>query len=142
MTAATDKQQPQSTMPPAPITVTPSAIRKVFELMQEENNLALKLRIFITGGGCSGFQYGFGFEEIANADDIVIEKTLNDEGSDPQPTIQVLIDAMSLQYLMGAKVDYRKDINGEQFVITGNPKAKTTCGCGSSFSADDEEGKN
>lgn len=122
-----------------PITVTPSAILKVYELMLEEQNLNLKLRIFITGGGCSGFQYGFSFEEVSNEDDFIVEKTLaleNDESK--QASIQVLIDAMSMQYLTGAEIDYRKDINGEQFIIRNNPNAKTTCGCGSSFSAEDK----
>lgn len=119
------------------IKVTPSAAKKVFELMQEENNLDLKLRIFITGGGCSGFQYGFSFEETINDDDFVIEKYLED-ANNPSAKIQVLVDAMSHQYLNGAEIDYRKDINGEQFIIRNNPNAKTTCGCGSSFTAKDE----
>lgn len=120
-----------------PITVTPSAILKVYELMEEEKNLQLKLRIFITGGGCSGFQYGFSFEETSNDDDFVIEKAMTlDDSETKQARIQILIDAMSMQYLGGAEIDYRKDINGEQFIIRGNPNAKTTCGCGSSFSAD------
>jgi iron-sulfur cluster insertion protein len=133
--------------PTDPVTVTPSAILKIYELMQEEGNLNLKLRIFITGGGCSGFQYGFSFEEGTeiNADDIVIEKKVptiaNDanphpQNNDKQPFITVLVDGLSLQYLAGAEVDYLKDINGEHFRIRGNPNAKTTCGCGSSFSAD------
>lgn len=128
-----------------PITVTHSAIMKIYELMVEEDNLNLKLRIFITGGGCSGFQYGFSFEEAANDDDIIIDKKIDGDDEDsstttssgqPTPHIQVLVDALSLQYLGGAEVDYRKDINGERFIIRGNPNAKTTCGCGSSFSAE------
>lgn len=118
------------------ITVTPSAILKVFELMKEEDNLNLKLRIFITGGGCSGFQYGFSFEEDSNEDDFIIQRSVDQPDSEEKTCIQVLVDAMSMQYLQGAEVDYRKDINGEQFIIRGNPNAKTTCGCGSSFSAD------
>jgi len=133
---------------PDPVSVTQSAIMKIYELMLEENNLNLKLRIFITGGGCSGFQYGFSFEEAANDDDIIIEKkvTATEEeeekggtsgaNSQQAPGIQVLVDVLSLQYLAGAEVDYRKDINGERFIIRGNPNAKTSCGCGSSFSAD------
>ena len=131
--------------PSDPVTVTQSAIMKIYELMQEEGNLNLKLRIFITGGGCSGFQYGFSFEEAANDDDVIIDKKITDEKEDEEggsttgqhlPGIQVLVDALSLQYLGGAEVDYCKDINGERFIIRGNPNAKTTCGCGSSFSAD------
>ena len=91
------------------------------------------LRVFITGGGCSGFQYGFTFEEAQNDDDTVVEKTIDESGASSM-TVKLLIDPMSFQYLVGAEIDYRKDINGEQFVIR-NPNAKTTCGCGSSFSA-------
>lgn len=124
-----------------PITVTPSAVKKVYQLKLEENNLDLKLRIYITGGGCSGFQYGFSFEESVNEDDVAINFSLpEDKAEDGSiPSIQVLVDVMSLQYLAGAEINYRKDINGEQFVITGNSKAKTTCGCGSSFSVDEKE---
>lgn len=109
------------------IQVTEAAINKVHELMVEEDNLNLKLRIFVQGGGCSGMQYGVSFEEeIDPEEDIVIEK----------PPITLLIDAVSIDYLRGARIDYRKDIQGEQFIITGNPNAKTTCGCGSSFSVE------
>lgn len=122
-----------------PISVTANAIIKVHQLMEEEQNFTLKLRIFVTGGGCSGFQYGFSFEETSNDDDFLIEKTLNNDDSKEQDIrIQILIDAMSMQYLTGAEIDYRKDINGEQFIIRGNPNAKTTCGCGSSFAADEK----
>ncbi len=126
-----------------PLIVTHSAIFKIYELMREEGNLDLKLRIFITGGGCSGFQYGFSFEEAANDDDIIIEKAVTEDEEEGGstggtmgaiPCIKVLVDALSLQYLAGAEVDYCKDINGERFIIRGNPNAKTTCGCGSSFS--------
>jgi iron-sulfur cluster insertion protein len=136
MTALTQQQTDTND----PITVTDSAINKVYELMEDEDNLDLKLRVYITGGGCSGFQYGFSFEETANDDDFLIEKSINAEKPEDTktdtPRIQVVIDAMSMQYLKGAEIDYRKDINGEQFIIRGNPNAKTTCGCGSSFSAD------
>jgi iron-sulfur cluster insertion protein len=122
------------------INVTDSAITKIYGLMEGEGNLDLKLRVYIIGGGCSGFQYGFSFEEQANDDDFVIERSVATENitdkSVTVPHIKVLIDAASMQYLKGAEIDYKKDINGEQFIIRNNPNAKTTCGCGSSFSAD------
>ncbi|BBB15062.1 putative iron-sulfur cluster insertion protein ErpA [Candidatus Rickettsiella viridis] len=111
------------------VTITENAVNKVWELIQEEDNLALKLRVFITGGGCSGFQYGFTFDEVQNEDDTVVSKQAVGSG-----TVQLLIDPMSLQYLMGAEIDYKSDLSGEQFIIR-NPNAKTTCGCGSSFAA-------
>jgi iron-sulfur cluster insertion protein len=128
-----------------PINITQNAISKVYSLMEEEKNLDLKLRIFVTGGGCSGFQYGFSFEDAINTDDFVIEAKMDKDEGDNAITsnsahIKVVVDAMSMQYLRGANVDYRKDINGEQFIIS-NPNAKTTCGCGSSFSADPVEVK-
>ena len=118
-----------------------AAARKVWELMVEEENLNLKLRAFVTGGGCSGLQYGFTFEEEVNDDDTVITVSLNDEedeeggdeGSGGRKLVQLLIDPMSFQYLMGAEIDYKEDVEGAQFVIR-NPNAKTSCGCGSSFS--------
>lgn len=113
------------------ITITDSAVRKVHELITEEDNFNLCLRVFIVGGGCSGFQYGFTFDEEQNDDDFVIKKASPIDGTD----ITVLIDELSMQYLSGATVDYKEDINGAQFIIT-NPNAKTTCGCGSSFSTD------
>jgi len=126
---------------------TQSAAQKVYALIQEEGNPKLMLRVFITGGGCSGFQYGFSFDEAMNDDDMVIEKTVEDDDDEggsgdgsgsmtmaSSGTVKLLIDAMSFQYLKGAEIDYREDINGAQFVIR-NPNAKTTCGCGSSFSA-------
>jgi iron-sulfur cluster insertion protein len=109
---------------------TDNAAAKVFELVTDEGNPALKLRVFITGGGCSGFQYGFTFDESVNVDDIVIEKMVAKDNK-----VTLLIDGLSYQYLAGAKIDYRNDASGEQFVIS-NPNAKTTCGCGSSFSVD------
>jgi iron-sulfur cluster insertion protein len=105
------------------ITITSSAVTKIADLLAEENNPNLKLRTFVQGGGCSGFSYGFTFDEEQNEDDFVIE----------QSTIKLLIDAMSMQYLQGAEIDYKEDLSGSQFVIQ-NPNAQSTCGCGSSFS--------
>ncbi len=116
---------------------TDAAAEKVFELIEDEGNSALNLRVFITGGGCSGFQYGFTFDEKLNDDDFVVEKQVQSsnkqDGDEGSTTIKLLVDPMSFQYLRGAEVDYREDINGAQFIIR-NPNAKTTCGCGSSFS--------
>lgn len=103
--------------------LTHAAAAKVRELIAEEGNPALKLRVYITGGGCSGFQYGFEFAETQEEDDLEIRT----DG------VAMLVDPISLQYLGGAQVDYRENLNGAQFVIS-NPNAKTTCGCGSSFS--------
>lgn len=116
------------------IIVTDSAILKVHALIEEEGNRDLKLRIFVTGGGCSGFQYGFGFDEKANEDDFVIHKScqIPDRPHDTA-SIVLVVDAQSFAYLKGASVDYRRDISGEQFIIRSNPNVKTTCGCGSSF---------
>jgi len=108
------------------IVFTDSAARKVYELIEEEGNPKLMLRAYVTGGGCSGFQYGFTFDEVINPDDMVIEKKIE------QNEVKLLIDSASFQYLMGAEIDYKVDLNGEQFIIR-NPNAKTTCGCGSSF---------
>jgi len=117
---------------------TLAAAKKVWELMVEEENLNLKLRAFVTGGGCSGLQYGFTFEEQVNDDDTVITVSLSPEdkggrNGDGSRLVQLLIDPMSFQYLMGAEIDYKEDVEGAQFVIR-NPNAKTSCGCGSSFS--------
>lgn len=109
------------------INLTNNTIQKVYELLQEENNFNLKLRIFVQGGGCSGFQYGFSFEDTIQEDDFVIEKKIDNQN------IYFLIDSISSQYLSGAEIDYKKDLNGEQFIIK-NPNAQSTCGCGSSFS--------
>jgi iron-sulfur cluster insertion protein len=118
---------------------TEAAARKVKGLIDDEGNPALNLRVFITGGGCSGFQYGFTFDESINMDDLVIEKKLAEEedegGEGGISLVKLLVDPMSLQYLQGAEIDYREDVDGAQFVIR-NPNAKTTCGCGSSFSAE------
>ncbi len=124
MNAATQALQSAHDAPPAPIVFTDSAASKVKELVDEEGNPELKLRVFVQGGGCSGFQYGFTFDEVVNDDDTTMEKN----------GVKLLIDAMSLQYLMGAEIDYKDDLQGAQFVIK-NPNATTTCGCGSSFSA-------
>ncbi len=105
------------------IIFTDSAVAKVAELIAEENNEALKLRVFISGGGCSGFQYGFTFDDEVNDDDTIVEKG----------GVTLLIDAMSYQYLIGAEIDYTEGLEGARFVIN-NPNAQTTCGCGSSFS--------
>lgn len=105
------------------ITITDSAVAKIADLLAEENNPNLKLRTFVQGGGCSGFQYGFTFDEDQADDDWVIEK-----GS-----IKILVDSMSYQYLVGAEIDYKEDVMGSQFSIK-NPNAQSTCGCGSSFS--------
>ena len=109
---------------PSPFVFTDSAANKVKDLIIEEGNPDLKLRVFVSGGGCSGFQYGFTFDEIRNEDDTVLEK----DGVMP------LIDPMSYQYLVGAEIDYTEGLEGSQFVIR-NPNATSTCGCGSSFSA-------
>ncbi|MCX7120664.1 MAG: iron-sulfur cluster insertion protein ErpA [Gammaproteobacteria bacterium] len=115
---------------------TDAAATKVYSLIVEENNPQLNLRVFITGGGCSGFQYGFTFDETINDDDFVVVKKITPENTEKNSAIEVklLVDAMSFQYLKNAEIDYREDINGAQFIIR-NPNAKTTCGCGSSFSA-------
>lgn len=107
---------------PAPINFTDSAANKVAELIAEEGNPNLKLRVFVQGGGCSGFQYGFTFDENVNDDDTTMVKN----------GVNLLIDSMSYQYLVGAEIDYREDISGAQFVIK-NPNVSNTCGCGSSF---------
>lgn len=137
------------------VNFTLAAARKVKSLIDEEGNPHLNLRVYITGGGCSGFQYGFTFDDQINEDDVVIEKSLDEEDEDDGGSgeeedeegggdsgmgsmsglVKLLIDPMSFQYLQGAKIDYREDVNGAQFVISNNPNAKTTCGCGSSFSA-------
>ncbi|HMN35989.1 MAG TPA: iron-sulfur cluster insertion protein ErpA [Chiayiivirga sp.] len=108
----------------APIRFSALAAAKVGELIREESNADLKLRVYISGGGCSGFQYGFEFDEEQAEDDIAVER----DGA------VLLVDPLSLQYLHGAEVDYAESLQGAQFVIR-NPNAKTTCGCGSSFSA-------
>ena len=106
-----------------PLVFTDAAAHKVRELIAEENNPELKLRVYISGGGCSGFQYGFTFDEQRAEDDLALVK----DG------VMLIVDPLSLQYLMGAEIDYTENLHGAQFVIR-NPNAKSTCGCGSSFS--------
>lgn len=107
---------------PTTITLSPNAVRKVRELVSEEENNDLKLRVFITGGGCSGFQYGFSFDEESADDDTAIEA----DG------VTVVVDPMSFPYLAGSEVDYLEGLEGSRFVVN-NPNATTTCGCGASF---------
>ena len=117
-----DDSQPAT---PANVLVfTDAAAGKVGELIREESNPNLKLRVFVSGGGCSGFKYGFTFDENVEEGDFLVENA----------GVSLLVDPMSVQYLMGAEIDYKEDLQGAQFVIR-NPNAKTTCGCGSSFSA-------
>lgn len=105
------------------IALTDNASSKILTLIQEEGNPALKLRVFVTGGGCSGFQYGFSFDEAVNDDDTVI----SNNGA------ELLVDPLSYQYLVGSKVDYTEGLEGSRFIVE-NPLATTTCGCGMSFS--------
>ena len=107
----------------APLNFTENAATKVKQLIEEEGNNNLNLRVFVSGGGCSGFQYGFTFDEQVNEDDTVMEKN----------GVKLLVDPMSLQYLIGAEIDYQENLQGAQFIIK-NPGATSTCGCGSSFS--------
>lgn len=107
------------------IEITDSAVKKIADLLEEENNPNLKLRTFVQGGGCSGFQYGFTFDEDQAQDDYIVEK----QG------IKILIDSFSYQYLLGSRIDYKDDLTGASFSIS-NPNATTTCGCGSSFSVE------
>lgn len=109
---------------PQSIRFTENAAQKVKTLIEEEGNPALKLRVYVTGGGCSGFQYGFTFDENIKEGDTAIQKA----------GVTLLVDPVSFQYLANAEIDYREDVEGAQFVIR-NPNAQTTCGCGSSFSA-------
>ena len=124
MSATQTTQSTENLEPPMPLVFTDSAVAKVADLIAEEGNPDLKLRVFVQGGGCSGFQYGFTFDDAVNEDDTLFEKN----------GVTLLVDSMSFQYLVGAEIDYKEDINGSQFVIK-NPNAQTTCGCGSSFSA-------
>ncbi|WP_290689419.1 iron-sulfur cluster insertion protein ErpA [Aquabacterium sp.] len=119
MTASVGHDMP----PPAPLSFSATAAAKVSELIADEGNPNLKLRLYVTGGGCSGFSYGFAFDDQLNEDDTRIDR----DG------VTMVVDAMSLQYLMGADIDYEDGLEGSRFVIH-NPNAQTTCGCGSSFS--------
>ncbi len=109
------------------INLTDSAVSKIKDLLSEENNPNMKLRVFVQGGGCSGMQYGFTFDEEEHDDDFVVNKD----------TVNLLVDSMSMQYLTEATIDYKEDLMGASFSIQ-NPNAQTTCGCGSSFSMSDE----
>lgn len=108
---------------PTEIRLTDNAVKKVRDLVEDEGNPSLKLRVYITGGGCSGFQYGFTFDEATAEDDMIIQKG----------GVTALVDAMSFQYLVGSEVDYAEGLEGSRFVVN-NPNAQTTCGCGASFS--------
>jgi iron-sulfur cluster insertion protein len=108
---------------PATILLTDNAARKIRDLMRQEGNEGLMLRVYIQGGGCSGFEYGFSFETTSGEDDTVTENS----------GVKLLVDPLSFQYLMGASIDYKEDLQGARFVVQ-NPNASTTCGCGSSFS--------
>ena len=119
--SATETAQPSA--PPASLIFTDAAANKVKQLIEEEDNENLKLRVFVSGGGCSGFQYGFTFDENFQDGDTSVENC----------GVTLLVDPMSFQYLMGAEIDYSEGLEGAQFVIR-NPNAQTTCGCGSSFS--------
>ena len=123
MSATQTTQSTENLEPPMPLVFTDSAVAKVADLIADEGNPDLKLRVFVQGGGCSGFQYGFTFDEAVNEDDTLVTKD----------NVTLLIDSMSYQYLVGAEIDYKDDLEGAQFVIK-NPNATTTCGCGSSFS--------
>jgi iron-sulfur cluster insertion protein len=107
------------------LTITENATAKIIEVIQEEGNPELKLRMYVQGGGCSGMSYGFTLDEVQNEDDWVI----------PAGSATILVDSMSMQYITGAEVDFKDDLSGSQFVIN-NPNAQTTCGCGSSFQPD------
>ncbi len=109
------------------VNITDSAVNRIYELIAEEGNFNLKLRIFVQGGGCSGFKYGFTFDEDQNEDDFLWVQESNGN------KVSFLVDSMSIQYLNGATVDFTEDLNGTQFVIK-NPNVSTSCGCGSSFS--------
>lgn len=123
MSTATESMTNLSELPPV-MTLTTNAAEKIKSLIKEEGSADLKLRVFVTGGGCSGFQYGFTFDENVNDGDTEVE----------QHGVTLLVDPMSYQYLVGAEIDYSEGLEGAQFVIK-NPNATTTCGCGSSFSA-------
>ena len=123
MSAVAAELTPATTEMPGPLVFTDSAAAKVKELVDEEGNPELKLRVYVTGGGCSGFSYGFAFEEATNEDDVSIKRA----------GVTLLIDPMSLQYLTGAEIDFEDGLEGSRFVIR-NPNATSTCGCGTSFS--------
>jgi iron-sulfur cluster insertion protein len=122
VTSEIDAARTSPSIAPEPIVFTDAAAEKAKQLIEEERNARLKLRVFISGGGCSGFQYGFTFDEDVQEGDTEIQKA----------GVTLLVDPMSSQYLMGAEIDYTEGLSGAQFVIR-NPNATTTCGCGSSF---------
>lgn len=117
------QQTPSPAAPPPALIFTDAAAAKVRQLIEEENNFDLKLRVYVSGGGCSGFQYGFTFDESVEEGDTEIANG----------GVTLLVDPMSFQYLMGAEIDFQDDLEGARFIIR-NPMAATTCGCGSSFS--------
>lgn len=120
--------------------VTPAAVARIAELLVEEEDLNVQLRIYIEGGGCSGFQYGFVLDEERKEDDTIISCAVaeTDVSYKKRPEIHIYIDPLSLQYLTGAELDYKDDVEGQRFIIR-NPHAQTTCGCGSSFSLKEDE---
>jgi len=124
--SATLEATPRTVTPTAPLLFCDAAATKVSELITESENPALMLRVYVTGGGCSGFQYGFSFEENANADDVRVERS----------GVTLLVDPGSLQYLGGAEIDYEEGLEGARFLIR-NPNATSTCGCGTSFSVEE-----
>jgi iron-sulfur cluster insertion protein len=132
MTSLTPTSDDIVLKPAADINLSEAAADKISELITEENNPKLNLRVYITGGGCSGYQYGFSFDETINDDDTIIEQTCSNQAD----KVKLLIDCMSITLLEGSEIDFTSGIQ-EQFVIR-NPNAKTTCGCGSSFSVDDD----
>jgi iron-sulfur cluster insertion protein len=116
------------------ITLTNKAAQKIYTLLKEEQNFELKLRVYITGGGCSGFQYGFAFEEQTQIDDLIFKTPLAQaDPTIPELAIQVVVDPLSIMYLTGSEIDYLASLRGAHFAVK-NPNAQTTCGCGSSFS--------
>ncbi|HSW71281.1 MAG TPA: iron-sulfur cluster insertion protein ErpA [Gammaproteobacteria bacterium] len=120
------------------LSITEAAASKVWDLIKETGNHKLKLRVYVTGGGCSGMQYGFTFDENIQADDSVVDKNLAGSAENPPPLIQVLVDSISLSYLNGSEIDYKCDLESEEFIIR-NPNAATTCGCGSSFTVEETQ---
>lgn len=123
------------------VTITDAAAERVYELMLEEQNLQLNLRVYIVGGGCSGYKYVFTFDDIINdEEDTVFVKELSLK-DDKNATVRVVINFASLQFLRGSEIDYARTIEGEQFIIR-NPHAQTTCGCGSSFTVKEDEEEN
>ncbi len=123
--------------PVASLSLSASAAKRIRELIIEEGNYNLKLRVYITGGGCSGFQYGFAFDEQIKEDDCVVEQEAlpdeDDQSGEGAMTVCVVVDALSIMYLAGAQIDYTESLQGAHFTVK-NPNAQTTCSCGSSFS--------